>query len=203
MFPPHEHTRFQPRHGSEPLSQSQPLAGAEILSDRRQSFGLRSAAALLFAIGFLWPDLPREMLIRLLAGYAFVDGILALAPGGWRLPRAVAWPLLIGGCIDLVAAALVCAWPDLTPDALASAIAVWALASGVALTFACIALRDGDTDHLLLLGGIASLVFGRALMSQLANDVIVLSTWIGLYALTMGVITLKLTLRHSRLLLTF
>ncbi len=176
---------------------------AEILSDRRHSFGLRSAAALLFAIGFLWPDLPQPALVRLLAAYAFIDGILALSPGGWRLPRGMAWPLLIGGCIDLVGAALVYAWPDLTPDMLASAITVWAVASGVALTLACIALRDGDTDHLLLLGGIASLVFGRSLMSQLANDTIILSTWIGLYALTMGVITLKLTLRHSRLLVTF
>jgi hypothetical protein len=49
-----------------------------------------------------------------------------------------------------------------------------------------------------LLSGIAIGLFGRALMSHAAGDVVVLSTWLGLYALTSGILLFKLTLQRYR-----
>jgi uncharacterized membrane protein HdeD (DUF308 family) len=176
---------------------------AELLRDRRLSLALRSAASVLFGMAFLWPDLPTSMIPRLFAAYVLVDGILALLPGGWGLPYRLGWPLLIGGCIDLAGAGAVYVWlwSGMNLAVFADIAMLWAMASGVALTLAGATLREWDTDHLLLVGGIASLVFARALLSQLATDPVVLSAWMGLFALTMAVLFLKLTLKHCRLML--
>ncbi|HEX3864255.1 MAG TPA: DUF308 domain-containing protein [Stellaceae bacterium] len=168
------------------------------MAGRQVSFALRSAAAILFAIVFVWPDLPSSLLVRLFAAYTFTDGVLILASGGWSRSHGLAWPLLLGGCLDIAIAGTVYIWPDLTLPMLADAAAIWAIAAAASLVAACIALREADTDHLLLAGAIVSLTFGRALLSGLATDGVVLSTWLGLYALTIGIVMLKLTLKHSR-----
>jgi uncharacterized membrane protein HdeD (DUF308 family) len=175
-------------------------SAAALLGERRISLALRSGAALLFGLAFLWPTLSEAMLFRLFAAYAIADGILALAPGGWAHRRV--WPLLIGGCIDIAAAAAVYGWPGMTLTGLTNLAAIWAVAIAASFAAACWTLREADDEYLLLLSGIASLIFGRALMSQLAGgDVVVLSAWTGLYALTMAVLFLKLTLKHYRLML--
>ena len=183
------------------LGSSEPALSADaLLRDWRSSLAFRALAAMVFGFAFLWPALPEAMVVRLFAGYALVDGILTLTTGGWAPSYRLGWPLLIGGCIDIVGAgAVYLLLPSGMPLPLLANIAmIWAIASGVALTLASATLRHSDTDHLFLAGGIASLVFGRALLSQLATDPIVLSTWMGLYALTMAVLFLKLTLKHYR-----
>jgi len=64
-----------------------PHHAAALLHERRSFLAFRAAAALLFGLAFLWPHLPETMVVRLFAGYALVDGILALAPGGWSPTR--------------------------------------------------------------------------------------------------------------------
>ena len=173
----------------------------DLLDDRRRSLALRTATAFLFGVAFFWPEINDAAVIRLFAAYAFLDGILALAPGGWALPYRLGWPLLIGGSIDVIASATVYAWPGLTLPGLADVAAVWAIASAFAFVTAYVALHRADNDQFFLLGGIVSLILGRALLSQVPIDAIVLSAWMGLYAMTMSVLFLKLTLKHYRLIL--
>ena len=186
------------------LGLAEPAQGARtLLYDRRAALAFRAAAALVFGLAFLWPDLHETMVPRLFAGYVLADGILALLPGGWGTLQRLGWPLLIGGCIDIAAAfAVYLALPSgMTMLLLGSIAMVWVIASGTAFTVACATLRQSDTEHLFLAAGIASLLLGRALLSQLATDSVVLSTWLGLYALTMAVLFLKLALKHYRLML--
>jgi uncharacterized membrane protein HdeD (DUF308 family) len=166
----------------------------------RPSLALRSVAAIVFAIAFFWPTLEAGALAPLFAGYAFVDGALALSPGGWRLPYRRAWPLMIGGGIDIVAAAWAYVLPEMTLPLLISVTMAWAIATGVSFAVASISLREADDEYLLLLCGIGAFVFSRALLSHLASDAIVFSTWMGLYVLTFGVVLLKLTLKYYQVL---
>lgn len=173
-----------------------------LFSERRPSLAMRSGAAVLFAVAFFWPSMTGAGLVRLVAAYFFIDGALALAPGGLGLSQCRAWPLLIGGCIDMAAAGIVYFWPGMTAPLLIHAAALWAIATGAAMALAGAALREADRDYLFLLAGIAALVLGRALLSHPALDAVVLSTWIGLYALTNGILLLKLVLpQHYRELL--
>ena len=172
-------------------------AGA-LLDARRLSLALRSAAALIFAVAFLWPALGEAALIRLFALYAFIDGVLAVSPGGWRPDDRAAWPLLLGGLADLAAAAFAYAWPEIGLFGLAMVATTWAIAQAASFALAWVGLRAADGTGLLLLSGIAAAVFARSLLSNLAGDAIVLSTWIGLYALTVGILFFKLTLQRYR-----
>ena len=103
--------------------------GAELLQDHRLSLALRTAAAFLFGTAFLWPGVNDVATIRLFAAYAFVDGVLALSPGGWGMAFRLGWPLLIGGAIDLAGSGITYVWPEMTLLALAAVAAGWAIAS--------------------------------------------------------------------------
>lgn len=203
MVAPDNDLDARPEHRTLVVFSEPAQAGGAVFEDRRLSLALRSAAALAFGIAFLWPALPEALFIRLFAAYAVIDGLLALAPGGWSSPYRLGWPLMIGGGINVAAAGAVYLWLwfGMTLGLFANIAMLWAIGSGVAFTLACLTLREFDTDRLFLAGGIASLVFGRALLSQLATDPIVLSTWMGLYALTMATLFLKIALKHSRVML--
>jgi len=205
MLPPHGKATEKDAHDAAPAQHRRtffrappPVPAAVLVSGYRSSLALRSAAAFLFAIAFFWPTLTGEALVPLFAAYAFVDGALALSPGGWRLPYRRAWPLLVGGSIDILAAAGVYIWPGMTLPLLVSVTTAWAIATGVSFIVAGISLREADDEYLLLLSGIVALVFARALLSHLAGDAIVFSTWIGLYVLTLGVVLLRLTLKYCQ-----
>ena len=159
---------------------------------------LRSAAALLFAIAFFWPTLGERGLIDLFAAYVFVDAALTLSPGGWDFRARAVWPLLAVGCCDLAAAAAAYAWPGMTLPGFAVLVGLWSVALAASFAIAGASLRAADPGHLLLLSGIAAGLFGRALLSHTGADAVVLSTWIGLYALTSGILLFRLVLRRYR-----
>jgi len=167
-----------------------------LLRECRSSLALRSGAAVLFGIACLWPTITDTLLIQLFACFAFVDGILTLSSGGWVLSRRSVWPLLIGGCIDLVIAATVYTWSGMTLVGFLNLLTVWAFALGTMFTVAAATLRGADRDCLLLLSGIASGLFARALLTYTAADIVVISTWTGLYGITIGILFLKLTLQQ-------
>jgi uncharacterized membrane protein HdeD (DUF308 family) len=171
---------------------------AALLDQRRLSFALRSGASLLFACAFFWPTLTYPMMVKLFAVYAFVDGVLALAPGGWSLAQRAVWPLRCIGCVNIAAAAAAYLSPALVPFDFGDLLAVWAIALAAARTIGCATMREADPGCLLLLAGIAAGFFGRALLSPEAGDVVILSTWIGLYALTVGIVLFKLTMQRYR-----
>jgi uncharacterized membrane protein HdeD (DUF308 family) len=168
-----------------------------LLDERRLSFALRSGAGILFAIAFLWPAMGDAALIRLFAACAFVDGILVLSAGGWSPRSRCVWPLLLGGCADIVAATAAYAWSGLTLLGLINLMAIWAILLASSFAAGWAALRQSDGNYLLL-SGIAGGLFGRALLSYTAGDVVVIATWMGLYALTVGVLLFKLSLRLYR-----
>jgi uncharacterized membrane protein HdeD (DUF308 family) len=169
-----------------------------LLDQRRLSLALRSAANLLFAIAFFWPTLTFSASVQLFVAYAFVEGVLTLSPGGWRMAQRAVWPLLIGGCVNVAMAAAVYVWPAMTPFEFANLLVIWAIALAASRTVGCATLRDADRDYLLLLSGIAAALFGRAVLTPAAGDVVVLATWLGLYALTLGILLFKLTLQRYR-----
>jgi uncharacterized membrane protein HdeD (DUF308 family) len=170
--------------------------GAELLQDHRMSLALRTLAAFLFGAAFLWPGVNDIATIRLFAAYTFVDGVLALSPGGWGWPFRLGWPLLIGGVINLAGSGITYVWPDMSLLALGDVAAGWAIASSFGFLAAYAALHRSDRTQLFLLCAIASMILGRGLLSSVPLDAIILSTWLGLYAMTVWVLLLKMTLRQ-------
>lgn len=170
-----------------------------LLQEHRSSLALRSGAAVLFAIACLWPTITDAALIKLFAAYAFVNAVLALSSGGWVSSRHAVWPILLGGCVDLVAAVTAYAWPGMTLVDLVNLLTVWTVALAITFVIGSVTLRKVDQDYLLLLCAIASGLFARALLTCTGADTVVVSTWMGLYGLTLGILLLKLTLQQYQL----
>jgi uncharacterized membrane protein HdeD (DUF308 family) len=199
MVAPEDDYPARPRHRRDRVLAmlARPMQpAAEVLQDHRLSLALRSAAAFLFGTAFLWPGVNDAATIRLFAAYTFVDGVLALSPGGWGMACRLGWPLLIGGAIDLAGSGITYVWPEMSLPALGDVAAGWAIASSFGFLAAYAALHRSDRGQIFLLCAIASMILGRALLSPVPLDAIILSTWLGLYAMTIWVLLLKVTLRQ-------
>jgi uncharacterized membrane protein HdeD (DUF308 family) len=78
-------------------------------------------------------------------------------------------------------------------------IAVWAIISGGLMLAAAFTLKIDHGRWWLALGGIASLVFGVLLVIEPLIGAVVLTMWIGAYALVFGIFLLIVAFQlHSR-----
>jgi uncharacterized membrane protein HdeD (DUF308 family) len=130
-----------------------------------------------------------------------VNGILSFvlatkAPKGY--PRFGS--LILGGLLGILAGLLTFEMPAITALGLLILIAAWAMVTGILEIVAAIRLRkEIANEWLLVLAGIASLVFGVLLVLQPAAGALVLVWWIGAYALVFGILLLVLAFRMRRL----
>ena len=163
------------------------------------AIALRGTVALLFGILiFVYPA--REVvivLVLLFGAYAAIDGIFAVLSA---LLAAQAherwWPFVIEGAIGLAVGALTFFRPGITAISLYFLIAVWAIATGLAEIVAAIRVRASIANELmLLLGGIASVLFGILMMIFPAVGALVVIWLIGFYAIVFGLLMLGFALR--------
>ena len=108
---------------------------------------------------------------------------------GWLLVQAVA---------SLAAAAAAILWPGITLLAFVLLTAAWAIVSGCLMFAAAFAVKENGRWWLLL-GAIASLAYGLLAIFLPLVGALVLTWWIGTYALVLGVslIVLAFSLRRA------
>jgi uncharacterized membrane protein HdeD (DUF308 family) len=179
----------------EPALQTQ--AGNPVLSCWPQA--ARAALAVGFGLAaLLAPSLAVRSLAFAFGAYALADGVLAitaasLAPRGrdrWRL-------LFVEGLADLVAGATALLLSSLRLVELVVLMAVWAVVSGAALGAAGLLLPVRRGRNLVALSGLASLLWGLAVLLSPVEDVVALVAWLAVYALVLGVLLMVLTARLS------
>jgi uncharacterized membrane protein HdeD (DUF308 family) len=126
-------------------------------------FLIRGIAAILFGIGaFLWPGLTIAVLVLMFGAYAFVDGIFAIIAGiSARNESGRWWMMILVGLAGVVVGILTFVQPGITAIVLLYYIAAWAVISGIFQVISAIQLRkEIEGEWLLVLGGIASVIFG-------------------------------------------
>jgi len=156
---------------------------------------LRGAAAVLFGVAcILWPGLSLLVLVLLFGAYALVDGIFAIGAAiatGGRHGRW--WGLLIEGIVGVGAGILTFVFPGITAFALLILIAAWAIVTGVLEVVAAIRLRqEMGNEVLLVLSGIASVLFGAILFAAPTAGALAVVWLIGAYSLIAGLLLLVL-----------
>ncbi len=159
---------------------------------------LRGAAAIVFGLlAFVLPGITLAVLTVLWGAYAFIDGVLALIAafrlrdGGRRM-----WSLLAVGVLGIVIGVLTFVWPAITALSLLLLIAAWAIATGVFEIAAAIRLRkEIDNEWLLILSGVASVVFGALLIAWPASGALALIWMIASFAIVFGVLLVALAFR--------
>ena len=98
------------------------------------------------------------------------------------------WGLLIfEGLLDIATGVVAFLWPGLTVVAFVWLIAAWAIVSGGLMTAAGFRLNIEHGRWWLVLGGLLSLAYGVLLIITLLIGAIVLTWWLGAYALVFGI----------------
>lgn len=161
------------------------------------AFVIRGVLAVLFGIMALFlPGAAMLSLVLLFSIYALVDGIFAIASAVRAAQRHERWGLLIlEGVVDILAAVAAASWPGLTVVVFVFLVAVWALLTGGLMLAAAFKV---DADHgrwWMVLGGAVSVLYGAALVIAPLVGALVLTWWIGAYALVFGIAMLVLAFR--------
>jgi uncharacterized membrane protein HdeD (DUF308 family) len=160
------------------------------------AFALRGVAAILFGIlAFVWPGLTLAALVLLWGAYALVDGILALV-SAVRTHDDHRWGLVLEGVVGIGAGIATFAWPGLTALVLVYIIAAWALLTGAGELIAAFRLRRViENEWVLVLTGIASVLFGIILFVAPGAGALALIWLIAAYAILFGILLVALSLR--------
>src|SRR5215831_13152755 len=169
-----------------------------VLSRNWWALAIRGILALLFGImAFGWPGITLGVLVLLFGAYVIWDGIFAIASAITHKGKETRWwALLIEGILGIAAGILTFTWPGLTALVLLYIIAFWAIVTGIFEIIAAFELRkEIKNEWLLVLGGIASIVFGVLLLFYPGAGALAVAWWIGAYAIFFGVMMLGLAFR--------
>lgn len=184
---------------SEPWSFAGEPSGAmsALLAQNWWAIALRGVFAIMFGIiALLMPGVTLAALVLLFAVYMLVDGIFAIVAGVRAARRHERWgALLLEGVADLIASAIAFLWPLVTVLAFVILMAAWAIVSGALLLTAAFRLHVTHGKWLMGFGGVVSIVWGVLLLAWPIAGAVVLTLWMGAYALVFGVTLLVLAFR--------
>lgn len=175
----------------------------ERLAEHWWAFALRGLLAILFGVfAFVMPGITLAVLLGFFAAYMAIDGVLAItaAVRAMREHRSY-WPLLLEGIADIAAAVIAIVWPGITLIALVYLTGAWAVVSGVLLAVAALRMDRAVEGRIwLILSGILSAVFGVLLFIWPIAGLLVLTWWIGAYAIVFGVLLMIAAYRLRQML---
>jgi uncharacterized membrane protein HdeD (DUF308 family) len=162
---------------------------------------LRGLAAIVFGV-LTWtqPGISLAALVLLFGGYSMVDGIFATwaAIAGGK-DHDFRWVLLLEGLLGIGVGILTFVAPGITALALLFYIAIWAIATGVLEIAAAIRLRkEIKNEWLLILAGLASVLFGFVLAMHPGAGALALLWLIASYAVVFGVLLVVLAFKTRR-----
>ena len=159
---------------------------------------LRGLVAVLFGVlAFMWPGATLITLVWLFGAFALVNGILSLVLAA-KTPKGYpkVGSLILGGLLGILAGLLAFVMPGITALGLLILIAAWAIATGLMELVAAVRLRKIiNNEWLLVLAGIASVVFGVILLFQPAAGALALIWLIGAWAFVFGILLMILAFR--------
>jgi len=175
-------------------------AMSALLAQNWWAIAVRGACSILFGIvALLLPGVTVAALVLLFAAYMLVDGVFAIVAGVRAARAHERWGLLaLEGIADIVAGAIAFIWPLITVLAFIYIMAAWAIVTGILLLGATFRLQPTHGKWLMGLGGAVSVVWGILLILQPIVGALVLTWWIGAYAIVFGAVLLTLALRLRR-----
>jgi uncharacterized membrane protein HdeD (DUF308 family) len=164
----------------------------QLMNNYRTMFLFRGLAAIIFGIlTLVWPRLSLAVLVFMFGIFAVINGITAIV-AALRNREEPHWGLLLfEGILGVLAGAVALVWPGITALAFLFLIAAWAILTGVMELVAPLAFpMSGGRVVLMVLAGLASIVFGVLIAAQPASGLLAVVWLIGIYAIVFGVMHL-------------
>jgi uncharacterized membrane protein HdeD (DUF308 family) len=153
-------------------------------------FLLRGIFGIIFGcIALIFPGATILSLVILFSAYMLVDGVVGIMSAVRAIRRKEdRWGVLIfEGLLNIAVGIAAFLWPGLTVVAFVWLIAAWAIVTGGLITAAGFRLNMDHGRWWLILGGLLSLAFGVLLIIAPLIGAVVLTWWLGAYALVFGI----------------
>lgn len=155
---------------------------------------LRGLAALLFGIvALIAPGVTLLTLVLFFSAYMLVDGFAGIFAAVRAAQKHERWGLLLlEGLLNLVVGVGAFLVPEAAVWAFVFLLAVWALVSGGLMLASAFSLHAHYGRWWLILGAVISMLFGIALLINPSMSALVLTWWLGAYAIAFGIMLLIL-----------
>jgi uncharacterized membrane protein HdeD (DUF308 family) len=168
-----------------------------VLAKNWWALALRGVLGILFGlIALFLPGATMLSLALLFSAYMLVDGVFAIISAVRAARAHERWGLLLlEGILNIVVGVIAFLWPASAVLAFVLLVAAWALLSGALMLAAAFRLKEDHGRWWLALGGIVSIVYGGLLVVAPLIGALVLTWWLGAYALVFGIALLVLAFK--------
>jgi uncharacterized membrane protein HdeD (DUF308 family) len=148
---------------------------------------LRGVLGVVFGlIALILPFATILALVLLFSAYMLVDGVFAIYAAVRAARQRENWRFMaFQGAASIVTAVLAFLWPGLTVFAFVLLIAAWSIVTGCLMLAAAVRTEEGR--WWLILGGAAATAFGILMILAPLAGAVVLTWWLGSFALVFGV----------------
>lgn len=182
-------------HTHESFDRAQAMSA--LLAQNWWAIALRGVFAILFAlIAFFWPGAALLSFVLFFSAYMLVDGIFGIVAAVRAASNHQRWGLLVlEGIVDILVGVIAFAWPGLTLVFFVTLMAVWSLITGILMIVAAFRLDPAFGRGWLIFSGIVSVLFGVALLIAPLVGAVVLTWWLGAYALVFGITLIALAFK--------
>ncbi len=182
-------------HPRESFDRAQAMSA--LLAQNWWAIALRGVFAILFAlVAFFWPGATLLSFVLFFSAYMLVDGVFAIVAAVRAASNHQRWGLLVlEGIVDILAGIVAFIWPGLTVVFFITLMAVWSLITGVLMVVAAFKLDPAYGRGWLIFSGIVSVLFGVVLLIAPLVGAVVLTWWLGAYALVFGITLLVLAFK--------
>jgi uncharacterized membrane protein HdeD (DUF308 family) len=151
---------------------------------------------ILGVIALVFPGSAILAFVLLFSAYALVDGVFCAVAAVRSARRGQQWGLLAFQAAAGIAAGVIAfLWPTIPVLAFVLLISAWSIVSGVLFATAAFQVDNTRERWWLAIGGITSLVFGTVMVVAPIVGALVLTWWLGAYALVMGIALIVLAFR--------
>lgn len=172
-------------------------AMSAILAQNWWAIAIRGVCGIVFGlIALFLPGATILTLVLFFSAYMLVDGIFGIVAAVRAASNHQRWGLLVlEGVLNIAVGVIAFIWPGLTAVTFVLLIAAWAIVTGVLEIVAAVRLHPEYGRWWLILSGVASVIFGVLLVVAPLAGVIVVTWWIGAFALIFGIMLLVLAFR--------
>ena len=172
-------------------------AMSAILAQNWWAIALRGVFAIIFGLIALFvPGATLLSLALLFAAYLIVDGIFGCIAAVKAASQHERWGLLLAeGLLNILVGVVAALFPAGAVLAFVLLIAAWSLVTGVLMIVAAFRLNPAYGRGWLIFSGIVSVLFGIALVVSPLIGAVVLTWWLGAYAIAFGIALLVLAFK--------
>jgi uncharacterized membrane protein HdeD (DUF308 family) len=172
-------------------------AMSSLLAENWWALAIRGVAAILLGlIAIFVPGAAMLSLALFFAAYLLVDGVFGIISAVRAARADQRWGLLLAeGILDIVVGIIVFLFPVSAVFAFVIVTAAWALLTGVLMLISAYKLTRQHGRWWMVLSGVVSILFGIALLIAPLIGAVVLTWWLGGYAIAFGVFMLILAFR--------